>query len=75
MNTKNDVMNLLIKYKHLIDFSEKMEKSNYKFVEQYVSKGIKQNEIQDTYEFMIDAIDLIEKWIEHKKNCKLKFSN
>lgn len=73
-NVKNEIMNLLIKYKHLIDFSEKMEKSNYKFVEQYVSKGLKRNEFQDVGEFLVDAIELAEKWIDIKKQYRLKFN-
>lgn len=52
---------LLAQYKHLIDFDDKMQKSNFKFCEKYLSFQQRKNRDgweQDCVEFLTDAIDL-----------------
>lgn len=55
------INNLLGQYKHLIDFDDKMQKLNFKFVEKYISFQKRKNRKdweQDCIEFLTDAIDL-----------------
>lgn len=52
---------LLSDYKHLINFEDKMQKSNYKFVENYIKFQSRKNRTgweQDCIEFLNGAIDL-----------------
>jgi hypothetical protein len=52
---------LLNDYKLLIDFEDKMQKDNYKFVEKYIKFQVRKNRLdweQDCLEFLKDAIDL-----------------
>ena len=54
------VNELLSNYKHLIDFNDKMQKSNFKFVKSYVSYQERKNKDweNDCVAFLTDAIDL-----------------
>lgn len=66
---------LLAQYKHLIDFDDKMQKSNFKFVEKYISFQQRKNRKgweQDCVEFLTDAIDLQNTLLLHIKNENAK---
>lgn len=58
-----NVNELLANYKHLIDFEDKMQKSNFKFVKSYISFQERKNKDWelDCVAFLIDAIDLQKK--------------
>jgi hypothetical protein len=62
---------LLNDYKLLIDFEDKMQKDNYKFVEKYVKYQVRKNRLdweQDCLEFLKDAIDLQKVLLNNIKN-------
>ena len=55
------INNLLNKYKQMIDFRDKMQKDNYKFVERYISYQIKKKRDgweRDCIDFLDGAIDV-----------------
>lgn len=61
METEGKISTLLNEYKQLINFNDKMQKGNYKFVNwyiQYYKKKKQNNWIEDCIEFLTDAIDL-----------------
>jgi hypothetical protein len=62
---------LLNDYKLLIDFEDKMQKDNYKFVEKYIKYQVRKNRLdweQDCLEFLKDAIDLQKVLLKNIKN-------
>lgn len=68
------ISSLLAQYKHLIDLEDKMQKSNLKFVESYVSRQNKKNKNgweSDCIEFLADAIDLQKKLLERISSHRL----
>ncbi len=71
-----NISELLKKYKHLIDFNDKMQKSNYKFVEGYISyqkRKFPEMWESDCIKFLIDAIDLQEKLLLRIRESKIKY--
>jgi len=66
-------LNRLLRYKMLTDFTDKMEKDNYKYVEKYISQQLKLKNTEIALNFVDDAIDLLEKRIQYKKEHKIKF--
>ncbi|MGG3987320.1 hypothetical protein [Bacillus smithii] len=72
-----DIMNdLLARYKHLIDFNDKMQKSNYRFVEGYLSFQKRKNHEdweQDCIDFLKGAIKVQEDLLLNIRKAKAKF--
>lgn len=67
---------LLAKYKHLIDYSDKMQKSNLKFVQGYLNYQKRKNIggwEQECVEFLKGAIQLQEELLLNIKKAKAIF--
>ncbi|EOO11330.1 hypothetical protein [Bacillus cereus] len=67
---------LLAEYKHLIDFKDKMQKSNYKFVENYLRYQKRKNRDGwegDCIEFLKGAISIQKDLIKIIQQNKLLF--
>ena len=65
------INSLLAQYKHFIDFDDKMQKSNFKFVEKYIAFQQRKNRKdweQDCVDFLVDAIDLQNMLLSHIRN-------
>lgn len=69
-----DMINKLLgTYKQIIDFTDKMQKDNYKFVERYVSYQMKKNRQgwrRDCVYFLNDAIDVHLKFLGDRIKIK-----
>lgn len=68
---------LLLKYKHLVDFEDKMQKSNMKFVESYLSFQARKKcdgWEQDCLEFLKGAIELQEHFLTKLNESKIRYS-
>lgn len=64
---------LLGKYKHLINFEDKMQKSNYKFVEGYIRFQKRKNREHWEYDcirFLLGAIDLQKELLNNIESIK-----
>lgn len=64
---------LLAEYKHLINFDDKMQKSNFKFVETYLkfySRKKRAGWEQDCVEFLKGAIDLQKHFLANLKKMR-----
>lgn len=63
-------------YKELIDFSDSMQKNNFKFVDQYIRRQTKKQPIgweQDCESFLYDVIDLQKKLLRDKDSYFKRF--
>ncbi|UUV47102.1 hypothetical protein [Bacillus phage vB_BanS-Thrax5] len=71
-----DMINdLLGTYKKIIDFNDKMQKDNYKFVERYISYQMKKNRQgwrRDCIDFLDDAIDVHLRFLGDRIKIKSK---
>lgn len=67
---------LLASYKHLVNFEDKMQKDNYKFVESYIGfykRKNRPNWEEDCIDFLKGAIKLQEDMLLNIQNYKLKY--
>lgn len=69
---KKRVQVLLQEYSSYLDANEKMDESNFKFVQQYVGKNINTN-LADVVEFLEDAVDIQQKLSLYRADHKIKF--
>lgn len=70
------ISELLQQYKHLIDYSDSMQKNNLKLVERYLNHQQRKNQSyweKDCVSFLEDAIDLQKTLLEHTKNYRALF--
>lgn len=61
------VQELLNEYKSMIDFSDKTQKSNFKWVESYLKYQKKKHPEEDNVPFMLDVIELHNRCFLHRK--------
>lgn len=69
---------LLNDYKELIDFTDSMQKNNYKFVHQYIQKRMKKRREgweEECESFLRDAISLQKKLVQHQKKYYKRFGS
>lgn len=71
---KKRVQVLLQEYSSYLDANEKMDESNFKFVQQYVGKNINTN-LVDVVEFLEDAVDIQQKLFLYRADHKIKFGH
>ena len=59
---------LVVEYKNLIDFTDSMEKNNFKWVMQYLKREKKKNPSYETecYQFLEDIIDVHKLYVKNK---------
>lgn len=61
---------MLLEYKLLIDFDDQMEKNNFKYISNWVSKkALNEKEKED---IISDVIDIHKRYMSYKKNKKTK---
>lgn len=61
---------MLLEYKLLIDFDDQMEKNNFKYISNWVSKKtLNEKEKED---IISDVIDIHKRYMSYKKNKKTK---
>lgn len=73
MGKKRVIGELLNKYKLQLDYSDSMSSGNLKFVEQYINRAVKNNELTDAILFLQDAIDIAINMKAKKRIYRLKF--
>ena len=64
------------KYKELIDFSDSMQKSNFKFIDQYIRRQTRKQPTgweQDCESFLYDVIDLQKKLLREQESYCERF--
>ncbi|MEK3955769.1 hypothetical protein [Psychrobacillus sp. FSL K6-1464] len=69
---------LLIDYKQLIDFTDSMQKNNFKFVHQYIQKRVKKQKEgweEECESFLKDAIELQERLNQYRKDYLKRFGS
>ncbi|MBP1308794.1 hypothetical protein JOD82_001814 [Paenibacillus sp. 1182] len=58
---------LLNQYKELIDFTDKTQKSNFKWVSSFLTYQNKKHPNEDNESFMLDAIDVHKRYLLTRK--------
>lgn len=65
---ENEILSLIKEYKHLVNFEDKMEKNNFKFMEQYIKRQRRLNPdyLEDCISFLTDLIDVHKCYLENR---------
>jgi hypothetical protein len=65
--SSNEINKLLEQYKSLIDFKDKTQKDNYKWIESFIKYQNKKHPEEDSTEIIKDAIDIHIKCFMNRK--------